>query len=599
MANRYSDYSVSAYKPRSTQELMAFPLMKRKLHDDANEKLQTYLGELNKINPLDKHYNEAQQIKSDLTKQIDEQASQLSKEGFNNNTTSQIFKTNRNIQDMYSPTGKVGQINAAKIGYDTASAEYLKSATQLGHSPEVVQANLKAIQDQYNNSPIYDNKGKVTQFAINQLPPKYVDHVARAREFFKDAGITANEIDNLSSRLVEKGDGSGYVLSQGAKSANSSNEKQLQAAVNFLNSEIANPNSEVGKSLKYGFKSPQEAIEDIKRLSPIYKKNSSERGSTSQISNLFDAPKAAKSANDTLDLVGVNLGEGTTNTKNTELAARIKGGGGLGVTGYTKEERDQQGPFNAPLFKVDNKSKATIINDPYYKDIVNGLNRNLPNNKKLSRGSQEEMNAVNSYLDKHKDLTIQNRYVDPFSSQTGLLFANKNLPKDKNAAAQNLLDKVRIGASVMVDAQGNEIAPSDIKKFNYNGDMTPESNVKVFKNPNMNIIPHAGTITNAKGEVVPVYISRNSDDFKTPQYKGAKDINGIKNIILTSPDIYHHVKNVSGFKNHDMKDVEVKYNQNSRTYDVSYKYNDGSKYVPEDHNFTDAELNQWLIDLNQ
>jgi len=92
MANRYSDYSVSAYKPRTTQELMMFPLMKRKLHDDASEKLQTYLGELNKINPLDKHYNEAQQIKSNLTKQIDEQAQQLAKEGFNTNTTSQIFK---------------------------------------------------------------------------------------------------------------------------------------------------------------------------------------------------------------------------------------------------------------------------------------------------------------------------------------------------------------------------------------------------------------------------------------------------------------------------------------------------------------------------
>jgi hypothetical protein len=66
------------------------------------------------------------------------QAESLATQGFSNNTTSDIYRTNRTIGDLYSPTGALGQINSAKLAYDD-SDEYLKSATVLGHSPEAAK----------------------------------------------------------------------------------------------------------------------------------------------------------------------------------------------------------------------------------------------------------------------------------------------------------------------------------------------------------------------------------------------------------------------------------------------------------------------------
>jgi len=283
--NRYSDIELSSYTPRSLQETLMVPMMRRQQHDEANKQLQNQILDLNKINPLDKHYSEAQRIKSELTGSINDQAQRLSTEGFNNNTTGDVFKTNRLISDAYSPTGAIGQMNSAKLAYEKDSDEYLKSATALGHSPEVVQRNLKAIQDEYNASPIYDKSGKINAMSINKLPPKYIDHVARFKDIADKAGLTSSDIENLSSNIQRDGAGGTYVLTQGGKRASSSNTAALQAAVNFLNTEILNPNSDVGKSLKYGFKTPEEALADIKNLAPVFKKSSTANSSSSQISN--------------------------------------------------------------------------------------------------------------------------------------------------------------------------------------------------------------------------------------------------------------------------------------------------------------------------
>lgn len=283
--NRYDNIELSTYNPRSLQETLMVPMMRRQQHDEANKQLENQILELNKVSPLDKHYNEAQRIKGELTGTITSQAEKLATEGFNNNTTSSIFKTNRNVADMYSPTGALGQINAAKTAYEKDSDEYLKSATALGHSPEVVQQNLKAIQDEYNSSPVYDKSGKVSGMSISKLPPKYVDHVARFKEIADKAELSSSDIENLSSRIEKTGDGGTYVLTEGGKRASSSNTAALQAAVNFLNTEIMNPNSDVGKSLKYNFKSPEDALNDIKNLAPVFKKSSTARSSSSQISN--------------------------------------------------------------------------------------------------------------------------------------------------------------------------------------------------------------------------------------------------------------------------------------------------------------------------
>ena len=615
MANRYSDYSVSAYKPRTTQELMMFPLMKRKLHDDASEKLQTYLGELDKINPLDKHYNEAQQIKSNLTKQIDEQAQQLSKEGFNSNTTSQIFKTNRNIQDMYSPTGKVGQINAAKIGYDKLSEEYLKSATQLGHSPEVVQRNLKSIQDNYNQSPIYDDRGKVVQFAINQLPPKYIDHVARARDFFKDAGITSSQIDNLASRLINKPDGSGYILSQGAKSGDSSNEKQLQSAVNFLNSEIANPNSDVGKSLKYGFKSPEEAIEDIKSVSPIYNKTSRERGYSNQISNLFDAPKDKKEKDDNEIPTGI-FDPSTTRTVNTEdivdidfnqigkskvnmASALANSRTGLAGRGTDYNPNDVSG-------KVSYKDVMTPIQQKAYEVSFQRLkaSHKIPQNAKLTDANV--VPQIQTYMTKHLKIpTIGSDIIRPDIVPNGQLFMGELAGKAPADRDQAILQDIRGGYRDVIDPEtGKALKKEDWQKggkaedwkVQYEGYDSPVNyRESAYRNSKeQSVMPHRVLITDKDGKAIGnTSVSRSPQELKTPVFKKAYEINHVyKNAVNNFGDWVTATGNYSGSR--QLKGLQIRQNE-----DGTFQFRKGKlvsdKMTPGEYA---NEMNNIMSDVN-
>jgi hypothetical protein len=364
--NRYDTISTSAYAPRSLQETLLVPSMRRAQHDAADKNLQTQLSELDKVNPLDKHYGEAQRIKSELSKTIGSQAESLATQGFNNNTTSDIYRTNRTIGDLYSPTGTLGQINAAKLAYDKDSDEYLKSATAMGHSPERVKLNLKEIQDKYNSEPVYGKNGKVSSMSIDKLPPKYVDYQDKAMKLFKDANLNSADIDNLASDIVLNDDGSSYVLSKGSKSSKASNAKGIQAALNFLNTEILNPNSDTGKSLNYSKINPTDALKDVLGLSGVYKVSKSASGSTSQISNYNPAP-----VQDGSD------GYGLTESANTFVSDKFSGmsyselGDVVAQYKNDKTPAGRQKYYEANTFK--NKLDSATSNVPEIKKLKDQL----------------------------------------------------------------------------------------------------------------------------------------------------------------------------------------------------------------------------------
>lgn len=128
--NRYSNVEVSAYHPMTTQEIWAPAAAMRQQHNEADKQLQTQIAELDKVDPLSVHYEKAQKIKADLLNTISNQAETLATQGFNGNTTAGVYKTNRDIQSQFSPTGELGQINLAKKTYDTEKAQYLDDAVK-------------------------------------------------------------------------------------------------------------------------------------------------------------------------------------------------------------------------------------------------------------------------------------------------------------------------------------------------------------------------------------------------------------------------------------------------------------------------------------
>ena len=116
--NRYSQVSLSEFQPLSLQEVMMTPLMQRQKHDQLIAQQEMLRQGLVKVDPLDVHMNEALNVKSGIENKLTSQAELLGREGVNPNTQGEFLALNREYQNLISPTGRLGQINAAKQIYN-------------------------------------------------------------------------------------------------------------------------------------------------------------------------------------------------------------------------------------------------------------------------------------------------------------------------------------------------------------------------------------------------------------------------------------------------------------------------------------------------
>ena len=256
--NRYSDYSVSAYDPMSFEDIARVPMMKRAQHDASQAKLETDLSEINKINPLDVHQPEAMRIKSDLLKQINSQAEQLAREGFTNNTTPALLKTNREIQDLFAPTGRAGQINQAKIIFDKEQDEYIKDAITQGIGRQQAELNwknnAKKTYTGYNDS----QESKITNIDSFGAPIKqdYGTDVSRLHSIL---GETSESAKSKGATIITLPDGSYALKTKGGAITRTYNIDQLNESKKAFVAKWHNPNGE-------GFRWAEHAGIDQKNL---------------------------------------------------------------------------------------------------------------------------------------------------------------------------------------------------------------------------------------------------------------------------------------------------------------------------------------------
>ena len=275
MINRYDQISTAVYTPRSLEETMSVPLLRRKQHDESNARIESQLSALDKVDPLDVHYNEAQKIKSDLLSKIDKQSEQLATKGFNTNTTGDIFKTNREIQEMYSPTGRLGKINAAKIAQQEAFKRFMSSDDAKSNSDDVNLLNWKRHLSKYKG---YDDENNIVNLgdigAVKYIDPnKFVDDLA------KNAGFTDSSWKNSNSGLVDTGVSgeNRYVVDVTKARKSGSNIQQLQSLASLLNRTVSDPSSPLRRSIDYTGRNPNEVLTQLGQQMGIYTKVSSER----------------------------------------------------------------------------------------------------------------------------------------------------------------------------------------------------------------------------------------------------------------------------------------------------------------------------------
>ena len=592
MANRYSQITPSQFNPMSLQEVMMVPLMQRQKHDQLIAQQEMLRQGLAKVDPLDVHMNEALNVKSGIENKLVSQAELLSREGINPNTQGDFLALNREYQNLISPTGRLGQINAAKQVYAKNFNDYLEDAQKTkGWSRERALSNWNKFSKQYTGF----EGDKIAN--IGQLgAPKKVEVLDVLKDVKSLLGEqVVGEMKASGYNFQPSPDGGMVMVDRSGRRIETSNKPNLQHAQNLINQRL------MGREWQDSIRFEGEDTKNIygQLTSGINAMLSNKVIDNRSENAQYIAPKESKDEedDDSMDLEAVNV-EGVNITKNSDLLNRLNGGTG-GLRTRTKEEAKAQGnPLGGSPLRIDTTDKNEALNSKEYSILARNVARtqNLGNDLK----SQKVQNAVKKYLSENKDVTIQNRYVDPNTNKQGMLFASKELTgKDSKEKAGNLiLERVQRGAYDMVDEEGKKINKDELGNFSftYSGDMTPKSQIgKKFNNPKQNIGARTGVLVDKEtGKTKTVYVSRGSDDFNTPQFKAMETINGISKIADIQPGIYHKIK-APLFKQYGLKNVEVKYNKNKNTYNLSYTDNDGTNV---DQEFPDDKFQEFILNAH-
>ena len=237
--NRYSQVTTSEFNPLSFQEIMAAPLAMRQKHDNSIAAVEALRIQ---ANPLDKHLSRALEIKNQMDAEIAKNVDILNKEGYNPTTFQNIIKLNRQYQDMISPTGEIGIINAAKIAEAKAKEDFMKNADK-SFGQDVLEQRWLEHRQKYADINGRDKDGKIINID-NLGSPKYVDLDTGIKDVLSTLGSTTREkLLNSGVHFQNTDYGPVMVNAQGSV-VTETNDKQLNDALNALKTRFINKTGE-------------------------------------------------------------------------------------------------------------------------------------------------------------------------------------------------------------------------------------------------------------------------------------------------------------------------------------------------------------------
>lgn len=183
--NRYTQLTPARYTPRTLQETLMAPSIMRAQHDKADQDMMQYTSLLQQADVLPNHIEEMQMIKSGLEQQLDNYASQLLEEGFSPGIKNNLLKFNRTYQDVYGPTGRIGQMEAAKKAFMDEYKRILESDEIKDYGSDVVLNKwAEHVKNYTGYNPLTND---ITTIDSMQMP-KYEDFNKYLSEVFDDLG---------------------------------------------------------------------------------------------------------------------------------------------------------------------------------------------------------------------------------------------------------------------------------------------------------------------------------------------------------------------------------------------------------------------------
>lgn len=596
MSNRFDNGSISAYTPQSLQELAFTPLIKRQQHDEMSKNL----AELNAIatDPLNEHRDEALRLKQELEGKLSNLSGELASKGIDSIGKDAFYKLQKERNDLIAPTGRIGQINAAKIAEAQTKKEFMDSPELKEYGLDAKQKAWEKHRAQYKG---YDDKGNIINIG-GLSGPKYQDMQKDFMELSSRLGEqTRTLLKNIGAHFEQDPYGAGVIMKTGdGKTIHTDNDPNLKALAETMSAKYLNEQGEGYKSRKfagYDLKNTLDQLNGMMGIPKVDKDIADMNYSYQHIS----APKGSGDGENPEDpnYEGVNV-EGVPMTKNSDLLESLNdmkkndnnsfsyalANSRIGLQGSTHKFMPNQ---------TSNEKTDKILNSQEYLTLARSIQRTQKINVKSLKDPKVQ-NAVKKYLEENKDVVIQNKYIDPNISKVGKLFASKEISKDKKASSELIMERAKQGAYEVRDIKGNLIPADELGKYNftYSGDMTSKSQIgNIFTNPKQNIGARRGLLYDPDSKKsIQVYVSRGDDDFETPQWKGMNLINSITKITDTKPGLYHKLK-VPALEKFGISNFEVKYNKNSDTYNVSYKDNDGTEV--DENPMTDSEFQEYIL----
>lgn len=366
--NRYSQITTSEFNPLSYQEIMAAPLAMRQKHDAsvaAAEALRI------KTDPYSKHFNRAVELKQQMDNEIAKNVDELNSKGYNPTTFQNITKLNRQYNDLISPTGEIGQINAENINIKKINEDYDKLGKEKNWGQETVDYwKTKALKE-YNEKPIYDAEGRILKYTGPEGVVNKVDYNKRLHELAFSAKMSTTEFANAVTKLGMD-ERSGYNVANKNSYAHKlgNNYNAVKAAYDTLQREIYDPTSEVHKSMRYEGRNPESLLDILKTQSDVYKQNVKSDEYSKDINPFGSGPDTSggDDGSGNMDIIDTqhalkidkftNRSHGTNVLELNKLESKIKN--------KTATQQDQV-EYNS-LKKFVNQTQTKVGSNPQYKE---------------------------------------------------------------------------------------------------------------------------------------------------------------------------------------------------------------------------------------
>ncbi len=262
IVNRYTQLQTPRYTPRTLQEMMMVPAYKREQHNTIDEGIGMAETALAQQDGLAMHDPAMKAEQERLYGNLSEQSRLLEEEGFSPASKSNFLRFNADYQKSIGPKGKLGMIGAAKTAFEKERETILANATAQGYGADQVQMQLDKAFENYKQK--YEKDGIVENFR-GPLSPRYEDLDDDILKFGAAMGAEALTIAKAKGYSITTDEKNGMLVMRTPTGTivETSNDKNLQDAMDMLNSKWLKPGGEGTASAEWQSLTPERITERI------------------------------------------------------------------------------------------------------------------------------------------------------------------------------------------------------------------------------------------------------------------------------------------------------------------------------------------------